>query len=34
MELDIDELKVLWWRCCAVSKQAITALEFSSFLYE
>jgi hypothetical protein len=29
MELDIDELKVLWWRCCDVSKQAITALEFS-----
>jgi hypothetical protein len=29
MELDIDGLKGGWWRCCAVSKQAITALKFS-----
>ena len=26
MELDVDELQYLWCRCCAVSKQAITAL--------
>ena len=26
MELNIDELKVLWCRCCAVSKSAITAV--------
>ena len=30
MGLDIDGIKVLWWHCCAVSKQAITAMEFSS----
>jgi len=29
MELDIDGIKVLLCRCCSVSKQAITALQFS-----
>ena len=29
MELFVDGINVLWWCCCAVSEQAITALQFS-----
>jgi hypothetical protein len=28
MKFHTDKLKEMWWRCCYVSKQAITALKF------
>jgi len=29
MELDVYEIKVLFWRCCVVTKQEINVLKFS-----